>query len=463
MKISQEEIKKRLIRLRNLESLHIKARKRIVTLLKENKRLKQRIKELEEKDKNKGERIETMAFQLEQIQNKLFGKKPIVKSNIKTQKRKDRDIASYTRPIPKETTKTITHRVTNCSCCNGTLQHKRVRTFFEEDIPLPTQKTVTKYHVWSGYCKVCLKQTSAINIPSKCVVLGSNVRKYVCTLSIVSRLSHSQIQDHLKDVFDFQVSIGEIGNILEKEANNLRPEYQRLKQSIQKQSAVHYDETSWRVEKEEFGKYAWVATGIDNNEVLFMLGKSRGKGNIEELGVSQIGISDDYGAYRNTFSYHQLCFAHPHRKLRDMAESAVFKDTEKHQIEKTYKQFSNLYQKIRERPKPDVSLYMKRKFQTNFNEITMVYARDPSKLKKLKESLLKNKEKYFTFLKYPNIPIDNNKAERALRHLVIKRKTSFGSKTKRGAENTSILASVILSLKWCDPKNWFKKYLTLTT
>jgi len=167
-------------------------------------------------------------------------------------------------------------------------------------------------------------------------------------------------------VFDFQVSIGEIGNILEKEANNLRPEYQRLKQSIQKQSAVHYDETSWRVEKEEFGKYAWVATGIDNNEVLFMLGKSRGKGNIEELGVSQIGISDDYGAYRNTFSYHQLCFAHPHRKLRDMAESAVFKDTEKHQIEKTYKQFSNLYQKIRERPKPDVSLYMKRKFQTNF-------------------------------------------------------------------------------------------------
>ena len=72
-----------------------------------------------------------------------------------------------------------------------------------------------------------------------------------------------------------------------------------------------------------------------------------------------------------------------------------------------------------------------------------------------------NKEKYFTFLKFPNIPLDNNKAERALRHLVIKRKISFGSKTQRGADTTGILASVIMSLKWNDPQNWFKKYLAL--
>jgi len=173
---------------------------------------------------------------VEYARNEVFDPRRVVTSSVLVKEGEWLLVSvKSTRPIPKETTKTITHRVTNCSCCNGTLQHKRVRTFFEEDIPLPTQKTVTKYHVWSGYCKVCLKQTSAINIPSKCVVLGSNVRKYVCTLSIVSRLSHSQIQDHLKDVFDFQVSIGEIGNILEKEANNLRPEYQRLKQSIQKQ------------------------------------------------------------------------------------------------------------------------------------------------------------------------------------------------------------------------------------
>ena len=64
-------------------------------------------------------------------------------------------------------------------------------------------------------------------------------------------------------------------------------------------------------------------------------------------------------------------------------------------------------------------------------------------------------------MNHKGIPIDNNKAERALRHLVIKRKISFGSKTQRGAETTSILASVILSLKWNNPENWFKTYLAL--
>jgi len=98
-----------------------------------------------------------------------------------------------------------------------------------------------------------------------------------------------------------------------------------------------------------------------------------------------------------------------------------------------------------------------------FNRIAESHMLDPAPLSKIKAALRKNKEKYFTFLRHPGIPVDNNKAERALRHLVIKRRISFGSKTQRGAETTSILASVILSLKWNDPENWFQKYLKLRT
>ncbi|MEK7669293.1 MAG: hypothetical protein AAB350_01740 [Patescibacteria group bacterium] len=46
---------------------------------------------------------------------------------------------------------------------------------------------------------------------------------------------------------------------------------------------------------------------------------------------------------------------------------------------------------------------------------------------------------------------------------IIERKISFGSKTQRGAETTSILASVIMSLKWNHPNDWFQKYLKLST
>jgi hypothetical protein len=461
MNLTEYEIRQRLVRLRNLEKLHVKARERIVCLEKENKELRKRIKELEDQNKDQNTKIEAISFQFEQIKNKLFGKKPIIERILHKKDKVIRDTDSYIRPIPERITDTKLHIVTECNNCHGLLKKKSIRVFFEEDIPLPIQKIVTKHEVWIGYCNVCRIQSSGYPIPSKKVVLGYNVKKYICILSIANRFSHNQIQNHLKDVFDLDISIGEIGNILNDEALNLRPEYQALKESVISQTATHYDETSWDVQKEEQGKFAWVATGTENNDTVFSLGRSRGKGNIDDIGKAKVGISDDYGAYKNTFEQHQLCWAHPNRKLRDLAESSEVSEEKKGNCKKTYLQFSKLYRDIRNYHDSEISTKIGMRFQSIFKKITENHSLDPTVLTKLKISLLKNTEKYFTFLKYPSIPIDNNKAERALRHLVLKRKISFGSKTQRGAETTSILASVILSLKWNNPDNWFKTYLQL--
>ena len=462
MQLSENEIKHRLTELRNLKVLYAKARERIALLETENKQLKLRIKELEDKDRDKDKRIEDLSYQFEQIKNKLFGKKPIVNRIMEKKEKKNRDIFSYYRPIPTDITKTEEHPVDSCVHCHGKLKNKSIKVFFEEDIPLPIEKIVVKHEVEVGYCSVCRRRSSGCSIPSKKSILGDNVEKYVCILSITDRLSHSQIQDHLKDVFNVSISIGEIGNILSEEADNLRPEYQTLKESVVNQTGTHFDETSWKVQKEEQGKFAWVATGTENFDTIFSLGKSRGKGNIADIGIPNVGISDDYGAYRNEFKEHQLCWAHPHRKLRDLAESGEFGKRKREQIAKTYFQFSQLYKNIRKKLGSPFSSHIKKKFQNIFDQIFENHSLDPTPLTKLKISLRKNKEKYFIFLNHPNIPLDNNKAERALRHLVIKRKTSFGSKTQRGAETTSILASVILSLKWNNPNNWFQKYLNLS-
>lgn len=461
MELSKEEIDRRLIRLRNLEQLHSKARERIVFLETENKQLKVRVKELEDKDRDKEKRMEDLSYQFEQIKNKLFGKKPIVNRIVRTKEKKNRDILSYHRPIPTHITRTEPHPVSVCFHCQGTLRNKSVRTFFEEDIPLPIKKIVVRHEVQVGYCPVCRRQSSGCSIPSKKSVLGDNIKKYVCILSIANRLSHSQIQDHLKDVFSVSISIGEIGNILCTEADNVRPEYQALKESVLSQTGTHFDETGWKVQKEEQGKFAWVATGTDNFDTVFLLGKSRGKGNIADIGIPNIGISDDYGAYRNEFTEHQLCWAHPQRKLRDLAESAEFGKRKRKQTIKTFEQFSHLYHSIKKKKDCVFSPYIKTKLKRLFDSLSQPHSLDPTPLTRIKASLQKNKEKYFTFLNHPGIPIDNNKAERALRHLVIKRKTSFGSKTQRGAETTSILASVILSLKWNDPQRWFQTYLSM--
>lgn len=461
MRLTEEEIKKRFQDLRNLETLHGKARNRVRSLEQENRQLKEKVKTLEEENRLLKSKIDGISFELEQVKVKLFGKKPSIGRLARNKERKERDIFSYQRPIPKQITKIELHPVSECAHCRGKLKKKSTRVFFEEDIPLPIQKIAVKHEVEVGYCKNCGKQSSGIPIPSKKAVFGGNVKKYVCLLSIANRLSHTQIQNHLKDVFDLSVSIGEVGNILQTEADSLRSEYQALKQSVLAQNGTHYDETGWKVQKEEQGKFAWVAVGTENNDTVFSLGRSRGKGNIEEIGAAKVGISDDYGAYRNSFPEHQLCWAHPQRKLRDMAESGEIPEEKRANCENAYFQFSKLYKNIRKSVGNKPSPYLKRKFQTIFGEITEHHFLDPTPLSTIKESLKRNREKYFTFLNHSDIPIDNNKAERALRHLVLKRKMSFGSKTQRGAETTSILASVIMSLKWNDPQNWFQKYLKL--
>ena len=62
-------------------------------------------------------------------------------------------------------------------------------------------------------------------------------------------------------------------------------------------------------------------------------------------------------------------------------------------------------------------------------------------------NLLKYEEQLWTFLKYPAIPIHNNRQESALRPLVIKRLISFGSNTYAGAQRLTQLMSVIETLK----------------
>ena len=46
-------------------------------------------------------------------------------------------------------------------------------------------------------------------------------------------------------------------------------------------------------------------------------------------------------------------------------------------------------------------------------------------------------------LQYPHLPLTNNAAEQALRHWVIARRISYGTRTEQGSRAFALLASVI--------------------
>jgi transposase len=65
------------------------------------------------------------------------------------------------------------------------------------------------------------------------------------------------------------------------------------------------------------------------------------------------------------------------------------------------------------------------------------------KTRALARELLNDWEAIFAVLAHPELPLTHNEAERALRHWVIARKLSFGTRTAEGSRAYALLASVI--------------------
>ncbi len=71
------------------------------------------------------------------------------------------------------------------------------------------------------------------------------------------------------------------------------------------------------------------------------------------------------------------------------------------------------------------------------------YARSPEEpCSTLAKRLLRHQDELFQFVLAPDVPADNNLAERSIRPLVIMRKISGGSRSKEGTKTRLTLASL---------------------
>lgn len=371
-------------------------------------------------------------------------------------------------------TETNSYPIDQCQSCQTDLVDKKTAERFLEDIVLPDEnknpwKKIEKKLIETGWCPKCHKRRSIESISGAVAQLGPNVRAMAVYLTVVQKQTYSQIANFFLDVARITVSDGEIARILAEQAVRAGPEHARIEQRISEQIGVHADETGWKTLKDTQGDYAWAKTGTETFDTIYSLGKNRGKGNAQKVILAknpeQVGISDDYAAYDNVFAQHELCWSHPLRKLRDLSESMVVSGKPKLRCIETFLEFQKLYADAENLRKEQIPFEEKKKqkraLMERFVDLVQPKKFDPQKLQTIKTTLLEKRENYFVWLEKEGIPLDNNKAERALRPLVIKRKISFGSKTGRGAENLGILFSVVMSLWWKRPANFFSAYADL--
>lgn len=476
-KLEGKELYRRLQEARNTKKLlgrmvqRVEALEQLIEVMKESARQKDELIVLQK------ELIQKQALRIEALEKMVFGKSKGKRrekddeddsgSSQKPPQGKPRAKESYQRAIPNpdEITETTMYALPCCPDCKGELTKKKVVGRFVEDIVLPEDtknplKRVEKQLIESGWCAQCKSQKSLKPINGSRVVLGENTKLMIVYLSIVMRMSYQQICNLFRDIWWLKLSDGEIRSSLEEQGNRLTGEHEAIARSLLNQAA-HYDETGWKTNKGAAGNYAWIQTGTSSTDTLFLLGKSRGKGNAKALvGASgQVGITDDYPGYDGVFSRQALCWAHPLRKLRDLAQSQTLSGESKTNCQTTFEGFKRLYRDLDEfKGSFEERKSKKAHYVNRFRAIAAEEADDPTLLKTYKKTLRKEERKYFTCIDVEAIPMDNNQAERRLRHLVLKRKISFGSKTEKGALIMEKLFSVVLTWWWRDPSHFISNY-----
>jgi transposase len=481
IKIPESEIRKRFQKLRNYEkNLYPQLKERSNRLRVENKTLKQENAQLKKENKQ----IEKLQLQLEELRAMKFGKKrknpsesPKALPKMKEKEERKRSKESYRRPDPKpeQITDHLRMGIERCPECDSELTNKKEHIHYREDLYeveklLESAKKIVETIVESGKCPSCGKKKFAMEIPGQKVTIGENIRTMLVYMMIVQGQSYSEAKKSLKHQYGVELSEGEIVNILEGESILVTPYYNCIVESLQDEDGAHYDETSWKTRNQgkdiSEGNYCWIKIGARSQNRLIWFGRSRGKGVAEELRGEKsgsIGVSDDYGSYRNLFDYHQLCWAHPNRKLRDMAESENLSGKTKKVCKKAYRDFAKVYKKAKKTREKlqsgtwdeEERIKQRTKLEKLFEILFETTPYDPEKLKAIRASLKKRKDRYFTFFLFPYLPLDNNKAERALRKIVIKRKKSFGCRSQKGANVLSILCSVVFSLIESNPNQSF--------
>lgn len=470
--LSQQEIKGRLVRLTNLERLYADARKRIEKqdgLIKEQAHCILKLQEINER----------LMIRVEELEKIIFGssrnKKGSNQSNAApTSTQLNHEVSNCTRsphsyrrsrPNDTEVTETHYHAVKKCRHCDLQLTDIKEHIRYEEDIDLEAlkqAKKVIKHVIERGYCARCGKYSSSKDMRGQEVVLGDGARTLICFLSTILDNTFEQIRIITSTCFGVTVSDGEIAGSLEDKGIAWRPEYERLKKLIRGQPGQHIDETVHAIQ-EHGGKhaYAWVMSGSETQDRAYQLADSRGKGHAEELlGVNPQGvrITDCYGAYKRLGGKHQVCWAHFYRKARELSELDCLGEEKRTHCTAWYDAFGCLYQRLRDYLQEPFDKERRKKQSKELLEqvrnLCVKDTRDPQKLTNLKALMLEYEHALFTCMEVEGIPCDNNRAERDLRRLVIKRKKSFGCKTEKGAKALEVILSVCWST-WYRCKEQF--------
>lgn len=257
------------------------------------------------------------------------------------------------------------------------------------------------------------------------------------------------------------VNIGTFFNFAHNISNKLEPLFEEIVKDLRLCFIIHADETLWK--KDGAGGYAWFF-GNDKFKVFVFRHTRSSDVPISILGTEKLNgvlITDRYGGYVRLLKIaRQYCLVHIIRDVKKEEEDFP----EAKEVQEFAADIKPLLSKAISLRSQEVDLteYLKEamELEKKIMNICNKHANHPA-VQYIQNIFRENQDKLFQWVKSPDIPADNNYAERELRPTVIARKISFGSQSEGGLKTREKLMTVLHTAHTHgrDPSEFLKRVL----
>jgi hypothetical protein len=379
-------------------------------------------------------------------------RKPAKPSNPDN-KRKRRDLQFCRRR--DEPTQTVNHKPDNCPDCGRTLHGGSPAVRRQViDIP-PVAVTVVEHVRWDRWCGVCQKRVRAgLDLGGQALGkrrFGPNLTALVANLSIQARAPVRTIQSLLHSLFQVRISTGAVVDLLAEVSRRGQALVDEIGQAVRTAKVLHSDETGWS----ENGRYRCLWSLSTKSERYLQIEERRTAETAQRLvGDEQDRtlITDFFASYNKIPGRRQRCWAHFKRALDKLLSDNPGNDKVaqwRKAVIDLWRQARAYRQFCRSRPRLGASAFDRRR-KRKYLERRLYSLAEPyldADSDKVPQATLARRigiflNELFTFVEYPEVPDDNNAAERSVRPSVILRKVCGGTRSPKGTKVKSNLMTL---------------------
>ena len=441
---------------------------------KREKKLERRVEWLEKQLERAQAEIERLRKQLEEaLRSSKRAAAPFSKGTPKSDPKRPgrKPGAAYgkraTRPVPSRVDEQIRVPLPpRCQHCNGPVIPQQTKPQYQEDIVRMT--IIRRFDVEVGTCACCgrhvqgrhpLQTSDSLHVGE--VQVGPEALSLAALLNKQMGLSHERTARVLELGYGLKWSRSGVCRALERLGNLAAPTYEQLQGALRQSPVVWLDDTGWRVGARSQNMRVLLSEQV----TVYVIEPHRGYAEAAAiLGEDYAGFLVHDGArcfYGFEQALHQSCLQHLIRRCREMVRIATpaaarFPLAVKALLQQglelrdRYQQGSISWHGLAVatgRLEARLDRLLDRHFRSSANQ-------------RLAKHLRHEQPHLFTFLRCPGLEATNNVAERAIRPMVVARKTWGGNRTGNGARTQQILASVLRTC-WQQGQDAFTQLVQL--